>query len=152
MTIGFTTGNDLSQTQIVSVMYDVPVTQVEASNPDCDRPAGVEEINTVFEEYGVSFEYERRALSYEDLWAELDVAPIELGIRWPDGGMHAVVAYGYNTNGKSLREVLIRDPDSVTAPIVTVDYDDLLNGGYGVRAGGTWVDTFWKLRKVSPTS
>ena len=148
MVILYARNNRLTQTQIVAVMYDVSLSQVSVDNPDCNTPATVDEIEIVFQEYAISYEFLERALTYEELINELNTRPVEIGIRWERGGMHAVVAYGYNTNGKSVREVLIRDPSSDTAPTITVDYDDLINGHYRGRARGRWVDTFWKLERI----
>jgi hypothetical protein len=148
MTLGFTNNNQLTQEQIVAVMYDVPVSQVNANNPDCNSPASIKEIEIVFQEYAVYYKFLNSALTYSELIEELKTGPVEIGIRWGNGGMHAILAYGYNTNSKSVQEVLIRDPWKDTAPVVTVNYADLINGEYGGRSKGKWVDTFWKLRKV----
>jgi|GEM_PF-5604275 len=146
MLIKFIRDNGLSQEQIVAVMYDVPLSQVSIDNPDCNKPASIHEIETVFDEFAVRYEFRDATLTFQELKDELDIAPLELGILWPDGSMHAVVAYGYNTNGASIQEVLIRDPSPSTAPTVTVSFEDLITGAYGGRAKGKWVDTFWKFR------
>lgn len=150
MVIGYTNNNYLSQVQIVAVMYDVPVVLVSVTNPDCNKPANDKEIETVFDEYAVNWEYVRRALSYEELKTEIDNnRPIEIGIKWAKGGMHAVVIFGYQTNGRSIQNVLIRDPSKDTAPLVIVPYANLIDGKYGGFGEGAWVDTFWKLKKIS---
>ncbi len=150
MIIGFTNNNQLTQEQIVATMYGVPVKSVSVKNPDCNRPASVSEIMDVFDEYSVSYEYSTGVLSYEDLINELNTRPVEIGIKWADGAMHAILVFGYNTNYKTLQEVLIRDPADDKAPTVTYDYADLINGHYGQRSRGKWIDTFWKLQKVAP--
>jgi hypothetical protein len=150
MTILFTNNNSLTQTQIVSVMYGVPVDRVSPKNPDCNKPATVEECEDVFTEYSVRFDFLDGYLQYNDIKTEIDAGrPMEIGIRWKNGGAHAVLIYGYETNGASIQKVLIRDPSKDTAPSVIIDYTDLITGKYGSGNNkGTWYDTLWKLRKT----
>jgi hypothetical protein len=147
MIIGFTTNKKITQEQIVAIMYDVFLNEVSINNPECNQPASELEIKKIFEEYAVSYEFLKNVLSYQQLIKELNTSPVGIGIQRENGG-HMIIAYGYNTNGGTQQEVLIRDPWKDYAPIITVDYADLINGKYGSSSRGKWIDTFWKLKSM----
>lgn len=82
------------------------------NHPDsslCNRPLPVMRISSEWSRYGISSSHKSNPVSFAEIMKEIDSKrPLELGLKWTEGGGHAVLLIGYDD--ESTPKVHIHDP------------------------------------------
>lgn len=128
-----------TQCDLVSQAYGQSTCCQNGSTSQCNQPIPILSIAPEWQKRNISTTYLARGLTVEELTTELETHPfVEIGVRWSQGGGHAILIVGYND---VTDQFWVHDP-MIPAGFDLCDFEELKTA-YGK---GDWKWTWIRFR------
>lgn len=132
------------QCEIAGWLHDLEGCCASADGEECNRSCKADDVGSVYDHWGVSWDLRQEAVEFADLLAELGAErPVQVCFSWSGGrGGHVALVRGYGV-GRGGTYFFVNDPLGGHYGRGQVHYSDLV-AAYGA---GRWTLTWVNLEK-----